>query len=115
METSPSISEKFIKLFKDTYSSNKEEKQAIFNNLNKPEVCGFIESTANSLYKAPIDNYLSSNNFPYEKNQKIGFGCGFNGRFFRKAIASVCLVIAGTPYSEVSLKLAPSANVSGAT
>lgn len=33
----------------------------------------------NSLYKAPIDNYLSSNNFPYEKNQKIGFGCGFNG------------------------------------
>ena len=33
METSPSISEKFIKLFKDTYSSNKEEKQAIFNNL----------------------------------------------------------------------------------
>ena len=54
METSPSISEKFIKLFKDTYSSNKEEKQAIFNNLNKPEVCGFIESTANSLYKAPL-------------------------------------------------------------
>ena len=54
METSPSISEKFIKLFKDTYSSNKEEKQAIFNNLNKPEVCGFIESTANSLYKSPL-------------------------------------------------------------
>ena len=55
METSPSISEKFIKLFKETYSSNKEEdKQTIFNNLNKPEVCGFIESTANSLYKTPL-------------------------------------------------------------
>ena len=54
METSPSISEKFIKLFKETYSSNKEDKQTIFNNLNKPEVCGFIESTANSLYKAPL-------------------------------------------------------------
>ena len=54
METSPSISEKFIKLFKETYSSTKEDKQTIFNNLNKPEVCGFIESTANSLYKAPI-------------------------------------------------------------
>lgn len=25
----------------------------------------------NSLYKAPIDNYLSSNNFPYEKIRKL--------------------------------------------
>ena len=25
----------------------------MFNSLNKPEVCDFIESTANSLYKAP--------------------------------------------------------------
>ena len=33
----------------------------------------------NSLYKSPIDNYLSMNKFPYTKNQKIGFGCGFNG------------------------------------
>lgn len=33
----------------------------------------------NGTYKAPLDNYLSINNFPYEKNQKIGFGCGFSG------------------------------------
>jgi len=64
METSPSISEKFIKLFKETFSgvtTNKYgktqvssiDKQNMFNSLNKPEVCDFIESTANSLYKAP--------------------------------------------------------------
>lgn len=33
----------------------------------------------NQNYKSPLDNYLHSNNFPYEKNQKIGFGCGFSG------------------------------------
>ena len=64
METSPSISEKFIKLFKVTFSgvtTNKYgktqvssiDKQNMFNSLNKPEVCDFIESTSNSLYKAP--------------------------------------------------------------
>ena len=74
METSPSISEKFIKLFKETYSSRKEDKQAIFNNLNKPEVCGFIESTANSLYKAPliIQNEIDENiNNPSNENDII--------------------------------------------
>lgn len=33
----------------------------------------------NKDYKAPLENYLRINNFPYEKNQKIGFGCGFAG------------------------------------
>lgn len=33
----------------------------------------------NKEYKAPLDNYLTENNFPYEKNQKTGFGCGFSG------------------------------------
>jgi len=33
----------------------------------------------NKNYKAPLDNYLIINNFPYEKNQKTGFGCGFTG------------------------------------
>lgn len=33
----------------------------------------------NKNYKSPLDNYLTINNFPYEKNQKTGFGCGFRG------------------------------------
>jgi asparagine synthetase B (glutamine-hydrolysing) len=33
----------------------------------------------NKEYKSPLDNYLKINNFPYEKNQKIGFNCGFLG------------------------------------
>ena len=31
----------------------------------------------NRNYKSPLDNYLTLNKFPYEKNQKTGFGCGF--------------------------------------
>jgi asparagine synthetase B (glutamine-hydrolysing) len=33
----------------------------------------------NKEYKSPLNNYLTINNFPYEKNQKTGFGCGFAG------------------------------------
>jgi len=34
----------------------------------------------NRNYKSPLDNYLTLNKFPYEKNQKTGFGCGFAGK-----------------------------------
>lgn len=66
METSPIISEKFITLFKETFSGSEAisktkgkkqiasiDKQNVFNSLNKPEVCDFIETTKNSLYKPP--------------------------------------------------------------
>ncbi len=33
----------------------------------------------NREYKSPLDNYLTMNKFPYEKDQKTGFGCGFAG------------------------------------
>ena len=33
----------------------------------------------NKNYKSPLCNYLTINNFPFEKNQKTGFGCGFSG------------------------------------
>jgi asparagine synthetase B (glutamine-hydrolysing) len=33
----------------------------------------------NKNYKSPLDNYLTINNFPFEKNQKTGFGCGHAG------------------------------------
>ncbi len=33
----------------------------------------------NKNYKSPLDNYLTINKFPFEKNQKTGFGCGHSG------------------------------------
>jgi asparagine synthetase B (glutamine-hydrolysing) len=33
----------------------------------------------NNIYKAPIDHYLNLNQFPYEKDQKLGFSCGYRG------------------------------------
>ena len=33
----------------------------------------------NKNYKAPLHNYLIKNNFPFEINQKTGFGCGHAG------------------------------------
>mgnify|MGYP001187347944 FL=1 len=33
----------------------------------------------NSNYKSAIHNYLITNNYPFEQNQKVGFNCGFTG------------------------------------
>jgi len=33
----------------------------------------------NKHYKSVIHNYLTSNNYPFEENQKVGFNCGFTG------------------------------------
>jgi asparagine synthetase B (glutamine-hydrolysing) len=33
----------------------------------------------NKHYKSVIHNYLTSNNYPFEENQKVGFNCGFKG------------------------------------
>lgn len=33
----------------------------------------------NKNYKSVIYNYLTSNNYPFEENQKVGFNCGFKG------------------------------------
>ena len=33
----------------------------------------------NKNYKSPLDNYLKINNFPYEREKKEGFGCGYSG------------------------------------
>jgi len=75
METSPIIIEKFLRMFKETFSGTAApkkkkhqqdasiEKQKIFDSLNKPEVCDFIESTKNSVYKPP-EFELSSSRTP---------------------------------------------------
>jgi len=57
METSPSILEKFIQQFKQTYTVTNNDEE--FKNLNKPEVCGFIETTANSLYRAVEEQQIA--------------------------------------------------------
>ena len=36
-------------------------------------------SLKNSAYKSPLHYYLNKYKFPYEDNNKTGFGCGFNG------------------------------------
>ena len=71
METSPVISDKIIKRFKNTFygklGKNAEltETQKSFLELKKPEICDVLESTRKSVYKPkPIENKFSgtSNN-----------------------------------------------------
>ena len=33
----------------------------------------------NKNYKSVIYNYLKKENYPFEENKKVGFGCGFSG------------------------------------
>jgi len=66
IETSHAIDPKIIKKFKDTFSGGElkytadgdplpmTSKQTAFSLLKIPEDCGVIESTVNSLYKAPM-------------------------------------------------------------
>jgi hypothetical protein len=49
IETSPSLSDKTVKLFKSTFAGS----GAKFNELSKPEICDSLESTAVIVYKAP--------------------------------------------------------------
>lgn len=63
METSPTISDEIIKLFKNTFSdglskikgkldeSELSNRQKAYLQLKKPEICDTIESTGNSVYK----------------------------------------------------------------
>lgn len=59
METSPVIEDKVISLFQSTFSTNEEDEdkwsdaQKMFKELKKPEICDVLESTKNSVYKAP--------------------------------------------------------------
>lgn len=77
MEISPNIDEKIIKEFYRTFQGKLKtdkrgdpilnEKQLLFKNLKKPEICDSLETTANCVYKAPaiqltelnIENKLS--------------------------------------------------------
>lgn len=49
IETSPSLSDKTVRLFKSTFAGS----GAKFNELSKPEICDSLESTAVIVYKAP--------------------------------------------------------------
>jgi hypothetical protein len=59
METSPVIEDQVISLFQKTFSTSEQdeekwsEAQKMFKELKKPEICDVLESTKNSVYKAP--------------------------------------------------------------
>ena len=72
MESSPSISEKVIKKFNITFSGGKikkngilTEKQKIFKDLYKPEICDIMESTRNFVFKESEEDIekRKNNNF----------------------------------------------------
>ena len=50
IETSPSLSDKTVKLFKATFVSS----GAKFDELQKPEICDSLQTTASIVYKAPL-------------------------------------------------------------
>jgi len=49
IETSPSLADKTVKLFKATFAKNGQK----FSELNKPEICDSLETTAAIVYKPP--------------------------------------------------------------
>lgn len=74
IETSPSISTKIIAKFKSTFSGGNilydsngntiplNIKQSSFDEIKKPEICDYIESTSKSLYKPKQNTVIISNN-----------------------------------------------------
>jgi hypothetical protein len=75
IETSPTLSDKVIKLFIETFSGGTIKtnelgepidltpKQIIFTELNKPEICGTIETTMKTVYKPKFDDNNSTRDF----------------------------------------------------
>ncbi len=72
IETSPTVSDKIIKLFIKTFSGGSlklneqgtpidlNPKQIAFSKLNKPEICDSIETITKSVYKPRIDDNINS-------------------------------------------------------
>ena len=88
METSPSISKKVIHKFNSTFSGGKlkkdgiiTEKQQIFNDLYKPEICDNLESTKNFVYKE------SEEEIEKKKTKKLVNFAKETNEFRRKSIA----------------------------
>ena len=75
IETSPTLSDKVIKLFLVTFSGGTiktnehgepidlTHKQITFMKLNKPEICDSIETTMNTVYKPKLDDNNSTRDF----------------------------------------------------
>ena len=75
IETSPTLSDKVIKLFIETFSGGNVKtnelgepidltpKQIAFTELNKPEICGSIETTMKTVYKPKFDDNNSTRDF----------------------------------------------------
>jgi hypothetical protein len=73
METSPSIDAKIVKIFKNTFEGNPRfdlsgnqiitEKQKIFKEIKKPEICDDIESVRKSVYIKTENTKIVSSEF----------------------------------------------------
>ena len=90
IETSPTVSDKVIKLFIKTFSGGTlklneqgipvdlNPRQIAFSQLNKPEICDSIETVSKSVYKTRFDDNINSKNLASitkvlmdNKNKKI--------------------------------------------
>jgi hypothetical protein len=77
IETSNPIPNHIVRLFKDTFSGGEEldstpltNKQAIFNELSKPEICDSLESVKRSVYKETnLD--MEYKKMSYEKSLQV--------------------------------------------
>ena len=88
METSPSISQKVVKNFNTTFSGGPikkdgflTEKQKIFKELYKPEICNILESTKHFVYRE------SQEDIEKKKAKKLVNFVKENNEFKRKSIA----------------------------
>ena len=87
METSPSIDSKVVKKFNNTFSGGQikkegmlTQKQKIFKELYKPEICNIMESTRNFVYKE------SQEDIEKKKSKKLVNFVKENSEFRRKSI-----------------------------
>ena len=68
-------------LMKEEYVAGTYGIEGRYPFLDKTLVQEFLwldKNLKNQSYKAPIENYLIINNFPFDKNKKMGFNCGFS-------------------------------------
>lgn len=69
-------------LMKEEYITGSYGIEGRYPFLDKKVVQEFLwisHELKNKIYKAPLDNYLTENKFPFEQNQKLGFSCGYSG------------------------------------
>lgn len=87
METSPSINPKIIEKFYETFSGGKikegqtpTNKQILFDEIFKPEICNVLQSTRHAVYKETVEEIAK------KKTKKIVNYVKENNEFKRKSV-----------------------------